>query len=52
MMRSSRRARRGQTSDGVGPAGPTPSPTTETNETAQVVGDALGLSRNTYKRAK
>lgn len=38
--------------DGVGPSGPTPSKNSATNRTAQVVGEALGLSKNTYKRAK
>ena len=38
--------------DGLGPAGPKPSEKPETNRTAAVVGDALGVSTNTYKRAK
>ena len=37
---------------GSGPAGPEPTDKPETSRTAAVVGDALGVSTNTYKRAK
>lgn len=38
--------------DASGPTGPEASEKPETNRTAQVVGDALGVSRNAYKRMK
>ena len=43
---------RARAGDWSGPDGPNQSEKPETNRTAAVVGDALGVSKNTYKRAK